>query len=540
MTTDSQSTKIVKLGYVRQKGFGIFSGWKRRYIVLKRNKKLCYYIDQTLNDKKKEMLNLAVLTTDCVKPSNKSYNSKHYGFCIIFPDRTHYLAVDSLKKQNEWIKKLRETIQISSKQTNDCNKEIDAESDDDFVIIKTKTLKPVKSLKKNVYKNTFENRQEHNVIPTKQILNLTKKVNEQQKLSTDQISIIESKLAELTNKKREKYVENVSNNINMTLINELINDAPNIDSNDKQHNSGFDVSDMVSCENLRDIIKDLIQSNNQILCCSDIVSENMIHITLNKWRYNLNNLYLKLLDEYKMKSIMDTKDINENIHCDFLFDKYSVGETIALGTFGAIKFVTRSCDSKVFAAKFIGKESFCLLNEGNLNFIRYEIAIMRELNHENIIQMYDIFEGNCLIGLIFNLCIGRKLLDIIVENGTFSENIASQCFVQICQALMYIHSKNIAHRDIKPDNFLFTVKINDMNDKIPHNALKLIDFGLAGRCTNCAGLNEYCGSPIYMSPEIYCDKEYGYACDIWAAGCILYAMLVGYAPFDMNEDNDVD
>ena len=94
------------------------------------------------------------------------------------------------------------------------------------------------------------------------------------------------------------------------------------------------------------------------------------------------------------------------------------------------------------------------------------------------------------------------------------------------QALSYLHSKNIAHRDLKLENILFT-------ESDPKNLrLKLIDFGFAQKFEREKGMTLILGSPLYMSPELvqrtpgYTDKV-----DVWALGCITYLLLSGQTPF---------
>ena len=113
----------------------------------------------------------------------------------------------------------------------------------------------------------------------------------------------------------------------------------------------------------------------------------------------------------------------------------------------------------------------------------------------------------------------------------------------------YCHKENIAHRDFKPENFLFETKKEDSD-------LKIIDFGLSKiiKCTTFGesgpgggvGVNRKemdrmstrAGTPNYISPEVLAGN-YGVECDLWSAGCILYILLCGYPPFYGDDDQEI-
>ena len=96
---------------------------------------------------------------------------------------------------------------------------------------------------------------------------------------------------------------------------------------------------------------------------------------------------------------------------------------------------------------------------------------------------------------------------------------------------MYLHSRNVTHRDIKLENIIIDTK---------KNSIKLIDFGFCCCTSNDIKLKVFCGTPSYMCPEIVMKKEYiGPPTDIWAAGILLYAMLCGQFPFRGTSDKDL-
>lgn len=97
---------------------------------------------------------------------------------------------------------------------------------------------------------------------------------------------------------------------------------------------------------------------------------------------------------------------------------------------------------------------------------------------------------------------------------------AFKMFYPLLQAVRYLHSKHISHRDLKLTNVLV-----DREQRV-----KLIDFGFADN--SCRPLHAYCGTPSYMAPEIVLKKEYsGLSVDVWALGVVLYKLLTGEYAF---------
>ncbi len=246
---------------------------------------------------------------------------------------------------------------------------------------------------------------------------------------------------------------------NKRLIKQLTDTAPQIENkNGKNRSNHNPFYDMISYEHTRYVITDLIvkRNNNR-----DIVTDSEIRKLLNKWKYNVCDLYLTLLTEYGIDTHdVDTREYTKNMKIYRLCYEYKMGKKLGRGAFAVVKQAKRVSDDKYFAAKIINKSG---LNKWDLRGLRTEIAIMRDLSHENIVRLYDVFESLSKIGLIIGLLRGGELLEVVIEKGSFSENEASQCFAQLCDGLNYIHHKRIAHRDIKPDNLLFSDKIRDWN-----------------------------------------------------------------------------
>ncbi|XP_070535257.1 testis-specific serine/threonine-protein kinase 1-like [Ptychodera flava] len=119
------------------------------------------------------------------------------------------------------------------------------------------------------------------------------------------------------------------------------------------------------------------------------------------------------------------------------------------------------------------------------------------------------------------------LLENIKKQGHFVEDTAKKLFHQLVDGVMYLHSKNIVHRDLKCENILM----------VDTNVLKIGDFGFARTVTDDVLSDTFCGSAAYAPPEILQGIPYNpKIAEMWSLGVILYIILVGMMPYD---DSDV-
>jgi len=161
----------------------------------------------------------------------------------------------------------------------------------------------------------------------------------------------------------------------------------------------------------------------------------------------------------------------------------------------------------------------------DMNDITREIEIMQAVGHHpNIICLFEVFDEKKTVNLVMELVTGGELFDMIVKRGNYTEKDAANTIVTLCDALGFLHSKNVVHRDLKPENILIE---SENSDKI-----KIADFGLARTCGGGEVMKTACGTPGYVAPEILKNKGYDSpAVDMWSVGVILYILLCGFPPF---------
>ncbi|XP_054938617.1 MAP kinase-activated protein kinase 3 isoform X14 [Physeter macrocephalus] len=133
----------------------------------------------------------------------------------------------------------------------------------------------------------------------------------------------------------------------------------------------------------------------------------------------------------------------------------------------------------------------------------------------------------CLL-IVMECMEGGELFSRIQERGNqaFTEREAAEIMRDIGTAIQFLHSWNIAHRDVKPENLLYTSKEKD-------GVLKLTDFGFAKETTHNA-LQTPCYTPYYVAPEVLGPEKYDKSCDMWSLGVIMYILLCGFPPFYSN------
>jgi len=226
--------------------------------------------------------------------------------------------------------------------------------------------------------------------------------------------------------------------------------------------------------------------------------------------------------------------INEISRVDLNYTRglsnYKLEEEIGHGAYSIVKSGIQKSIGRRVAIKIYDKSK--LSDNQKRNCVNREARILQELNHINIVKLYEMIEMPNELYLIMELVKGHSLNSYIQskQNKRLIEPECLKIFEQISAGIEYCHSHNVIHRDIKMNNILI-----DDNQNI-----KIIDFGFSIVAASSQKLKAYCGTPAYMAPEVIMKESYyGKPADIWSLGVLLFTMLCGTFPFSGNGEREL-
>src|SRR3954447_18181745 len=173
---------------------------------------------------------------------------------------------------------------------------------------------------------------------------------------------------------------------------------------------------------------------------------------------------------------------------------------------------------KVLFPEFAADRSF-------VERFRREARSAANLNHPNIVSIYDWGEEEGTYFIVMEYVEGRPLRQVIREDGPIPPPRAAEIGADIAAALSFAHKNNVIHRDVKPGNVLIS----------PNGQVKVTDFGIARAAGNAqealTQTGAVMGTATYFSPEQAQGRPIDYRSDVYALGIVLYEMVVGRPPF---------
>ncbi|CAF4022839.1 unnamed protein product [Rotaria magnacalcarata] len=212
-------------------------------------------------------------------------------------------------------------------------------------------------------------------------------------------------------------------------------------------------------------------------------------------------------------------------------DLYNLYEIIGKGPFSVVRRCTNKTSDKQYAVKIIDVEQFTTTPGFSADDLRREATICSSLKHPHIVELYETFELEGCLFMVFEYMDGADLCFEIEKRAlagfVYSETVASHYMRQIFEAVRYIHDRGIIHRDLKPHCVLLSSKENAA-------PVKLGGFGVALQLPE-SGLIQASriGTPAFMAPEVVNRESPGFGrpVDMWALGVMLYVLLTGTLPF---------
>ncbi|XP_057435377.1 CBL-interacting serine/threonine-protein kinase 14-like [Lotus japonicus] len=209
-----------------------------------------------------------------------------------------------------------------------------------------------------------------------------------------------------------------------------------------------------------------------------------------------------------------------------LFGNYHLQNLLGVGASAKVYHALNVDTGQSVAVKVVSKRKLVAGGGGSAASIEREITIMRRLNHQNIIELFEVLATKTKIYFIMEFAAGGELFHAVEGKGRLDEPLARKYFRQLISAVKHCHSRGVFHRDLKLDNLLL-----DGNGD-----LKVTDFGLSAVKSQIRSdglLHTACGTPSFVAPEILAKRGYdGATVDVWSCGVVLFALTAGYLPFN--------
>ncbi|KAF4316955.1 hypothetical protein BBO99_00006360 [Phytophthora kernoviae] len=217
-----------------------------------------------------------------------------------------------------------------------------------------------------------------------------------------------------------------------------------------------------------------------------------------------------------------------------MINNYIILEQLGAGGYAEVKLCKEKLSGKLFAMKFISRDVMKkdkVGKQGKLDDIKREIAIMKKLNHPNVLRLYEVMDDpkmNKLFLVLEYMKHGdmlsyqkKKHPQGMLEN--LRDRDLHSVFLQVILGLAYLHEQKIVHGDIKPQNLLVGEK----------EVVKIADFGISQSLYGSKQkIADVAGTPAFMSPEMCSGEEYsGQLADVWALGATIFMLKFGNPPF---------
>lgn len=210
----------------------------------------------------------------------------------------------------------------------------------------------------------------------------------------------------------------------------------------------------------------------------------------------------------------------------FELDDFDIRNTLGVGAFGRVKLVKvkpgkilkNGNPDQTYALKCLSKR--VIVDNGLQDHVVNERKIMSELNHPFILTFHGAMQDDQNVYFLLEILLGGELFRTLRGEGQFPESWSRFYAASVILAFCQIHSKQIAYRDLKPENLVMDAQ----------GYLKIVDFGLAKKLGKGKTWT-LCGTPDYLAPEVILNEGHDWAVDYWGLGVLIYEMTAGTPPF---------
>lgn len=245
--------------------------------------------------------------------------------------------------------------------------------------------------------------------------------------------------------------------------------------------------------------------------------------------YNIPDTRQRHIDNRTRRKLDDPNNKVNMVHFDpnyIIYDSatdttYLRGRLLGKGGFARCYELLDLNNNKIYAGKIIAKTRIAKPHQRQ-KIVR-EVELHKNLKHKHVVEFHSYFEDNENVYIVLENCPRKSLVHMLKQRKVLTEPEVRYHVKQLVEAVKYVHSQNIIHRDLKLGNML-------LNDNMQ---LKIADFGLATRI-GYEGEKKMtvCGTPNYIAPEVLQKRGHSFEADVWALGCVTYALLVGRPPFE--------
>ena len=224
-----------------------------------------------------------------------------------------------------------------------------------------------------------------------------------------------------------------------------------------------------------------------------------------------------------------TESVINGLEPEATIKDFTILGTIGNGSFGKVSLVRHNKTGSEYAIKQISKLD--KNNQEGKTYFRREIEIMYKIHQSNIVRLFNHFEDNEYCYFVMEYIENGNLFDqpSWKNNHCFTSFDVAKIIKDVICAVYYLHHMEppIIHRDIKPENVLI--------DK--NGVAKLTDFGWSNYVDSKEIRRTYCGTPVYLAPEMIKEIGHDEHLDIWCIGVLLFELLTGNVPF---KGKDID